>query len=174
MWSPKSVCVANPSFPIPTNLHPPPSSDAGHGFPPPPSSSLPHLSFPKPSLVVHTESNVRKWVRKKPNPPCVVCDGSGKVCCRHCHGKVETVSGQYPKLKQCQFRCKTCGGSGLCYCDRCLGTGEYRDVIGFHFLKQSDSTRDSGHRTIRVQEDEHLGAADFLLSGPINPPDESS
>lgn len=35
----------------------------------------------------------------------------------------------------CFGRCRTCGGSGLGYCNRCLGTGEYRDVMGFHFMK---------------------------------------
>uniref|UniRef100_A0A453CX05 Uncharacterized protein n=1 Tax=Aegilops tauschii subsp. strangulata TaxID=200361 RepID=A0A453CX05_AEGTS len=30
-------------------------------------------------------------------------------------------------------RCQICGGSGLDYCHRCHGTGEYREPMGFHF-----------------------------------------
>lgn len=40
-------------------------------------------------------------------------------------------------------RCRTCGGSGLSYCPRCLGTGEYRYIMGFHFMKMDSAhTRD--------------------------------
>lgn len=35
-------------------------------------------------------------------------------------------------------RCKSCGGSGLSDCSRCLGTGEYRYIMGFRFLNQND------------------------------------
>lgn len=33
------------------------------------------------------QSNVWKDVRKRPQPPCVVCKGSGRVDCHHCQGK---------------------------------------------------------------------------------------
>ena len=35
------------------------------------------------------------------------------------------------------FRCRICGGSGLDYCFRCHGTGEYREPMGFHFTVKS-------------------------------------
>ncbi|XP_060181755.1 uncharacterized protein LOC132611341 isoform X1 [Lycium barbarum] len=97
----------------------------------------PLLSVPKPSWVVRTESNVRKARRRQPDPPCVVCKGSGRVECYHCHGRGRTnfvdlemlPRGEWPKW------CKTCGGSGLGYCSRCLGTGEYRYIMGFSFMR---------------------------------------
>ncbi|KAJ9177514.1 hypothetical protein P3X46_012727 [Hevea brasiliensis] len=103
----------------------------------PKNTSLPRLSLTKPSWVVRTESNVRKEIRKKPDPPCVVCKGTGRVDCHHCSGKGRTncvnlamlPKGEWPKW------CGTCGGSGLGYCSRCLGTGEYRYIMGFHFMK---------------------------------------
>uniref|UniRef100_A0A7N1A7M8 Uncharacterized protein n=1 Tax=Kalanchoe fedtschenkoi TaxID=63787 RepID=A0A7N1A7M8_KALFE len=54
------------------------------------SSSEPapfRLSLSKPSWIVKSESNVRREVRKKPNPPCVVCQGTGHVQCHGCCGK---------------------------------------------------------------------------------------
>ncbi|KAL9434765.1 hypothetical protein AB3S75_021102 [Citrus x aurantiifolia] len=102
------------------------------------------LSFSKPSWVVRTESNVRKLARKKPDPSCVVCHGTGRVDCYNCSGKGRTNKthltmlprGEWPKW------CKICGGGGLIYCSRCLGTGEYRYPMGFHFVKKSDSDSD--------------------------------
>ncbi|KAL9429833.1 hypothetical protein AB3S75_025260 [Citrus x aurantiifolia] len=47
------------------------------------------LSFSKPSWVVRTESNVRKLARKKPDPSCVVCHGTGRVDCYNCSGTEE-------------------------------------------------------------------------------------
>ncbi|KAF2542388.1 hypothetical protein F2Q68_00032421 [Brassica cretica] len=38
--------------------------------------------------------------------------------------------GEWPKW------CRSCGGSGLCECSRCLGTGEYRYIMGFRFLNK--------------------------------------
>lgn len=108
------------------------SSSNGNGSP-----CWSRLSVPKPSLIVRTESNVRREERKKPSPPCAVCKGSGRVDCCYCRGRGRTncvnlamlPKGEWPKW------CRTCGGSGLDYCNRCLGTGEYRDVMGFHFMK---------------------------------------
>ncbi|CAL9081266.1 unnamed protein product [Musa textilis] len=103
------------------------------------------LAVSKPSWIVRTESNVRRQKMKRPDPPCVVCDGSGRIDCHYCRGRGRTncldlimlPKGEWPKW------CKVCGGSGLGHCDRCLGTGEYRDVMGFHFMKNTrDSTYD--------------------------------
>ncbi|XP_030966487.1 uncharacterized protein LOC115987151 [Quercus lobata] len=133
---------------------------------PKPSPHLPYLSFTKPSLVVRTESNVRKEKRKKPDPPCVVCQGSGRVDCHHCCGRGRTnhvrlamlPKGEWPKW------CRTCGGSGLGYCSRCLGTGEYRYIMGFHFMKtDNDDTQDQ--KKCEVQGDQkRRSAADLLLN----------
>ncbi|XP_009626375.1 uncharacterized protein [Nicotiana tomentosiformis] len=98
----------------------------------------PLLSVSKSSWIVRTESNVRKERRKQPDPPCVVCRGNGRVECYDCHGRGRTnfvqlevlPGGEWPKW------CKTCGGSGLGYCSRCLGTGEYRYIMGFHFTRR--------------------------------------
>ncbi|KAK1272472.1 hypothetical protein QJS04_geneDACA012092 [Acorus gramineus] len=103
------------------------------------------LSVSRPSWVVRTESNVWKQEWKKPDPPCVVCKGNGRVHCHYCQGKGRTncahlamlPKGEWPKW------CRTCGGSGLGYCPRCLGTGEYRDIMGFHFMKMNENTRSS-------------------------------
>uniref|UniRef100_A0A803M4H6 Uncharacterized protein n=1 Tax=Chenopodium quinoa TaxID=63459 RepID=A0A803M4H6_CHEQI len=124
------------------------------------------LSIPKPSLIVRTQSNVRIEKKRKPEPACVVCGGSGRVDCNQCHGRGRTnytdlimlPKGEWPNW------CRTCGGSGLGYCSRCLGTGEYRDVMGFHFLK-----RESNHppKPTKHQTDgnaEHLTAADLHFS----------
>ncbi|XP_072955858.1 uncharacterized protein [Typha angustifolia] len=99
------------------------------------------LGLSKPSWIVRGESNVRKEKMKTPDPPCVVCQGSGRIDCHHCRGKGRTncvhlamlPKGEWPKW------CKVCGGSGLGYCNRCLGTGEYRDIMGFHFMKVKSS-----------------------------------
>ncbi|XP_015579251.2 protein SSUH2 homolog isoform X1 [Ricinus communis] len=104
--------------------------------------SSPFLSLSKPSWIVRTESNVRKEIRKKPHPQCVVCHGTGRVDCHLCSGLAGRTNfihlamlpkGEWPKW------CRTCGGSGLNYCSRCLGTGEYRYIMGFHFMEQRDN-----------------------------------
>ncbi|CAL1388882.1 unnamed protein product [Linum trigynum] len=103
-------------------------------------ASFPKLSLSKPSWLVTTESNVRKAARKKADPPCIICKGSGRVDCHDCSGSGRTncvhlvmlPRGEWPRW------CKTCGGSGLGYCSRCLGTGEYRYVMGFHFMNRDD------------------------------------
>ncbi|KGN46279.1 uncharacterized protein LOC101214526 [Cucumis sativus] len=106
---------------------------------------LPRLSISKPSWIVRTESNVRREKIKKPDPPCVICNGSGRVDCHHCCGRGRTnfvdlemlPKGEWPKW------CRTCGGSGLGYCSRCLGTGEYRYIMGFQFMKmENDESKD--------------------------------
>nr|ABK22849.1 unknown [Picea sitchensis] len=56
------------------------------------------------------------------------------------HGRTNLIhlamlpKGEWPKW------CKNCGGSGLIYCSRCLGTGEYREMMGFHFLRTEAGT----------------------------------
>uniref|UniRef100_A0A2P2JMF7 Uncharacterized protein LOC105643279 n=1 Tax=Rhizophora mucronata TaxID=61149 RepID=A0A2P2JMF7_RHIMU len=62
----------------------------GNGIGPTKNSTLPPFSVSKPSWVVKTESNVWKETRKKPDPPCVVCKGSGRVACHHCSGTGRT------------------------------------------------------------------------------------
>ncbi|XVE90825.1 hypothetical protein DITRI_Ditri20bG0107200 [Diplodiscus trichospermus] len=111
-----------------------------------------------------TWSNVRRERMKKPDPPCVVCQGSGRVDCQYCYGRGRTnhvhvemlPKGAWPKW------CRTCGGSGLSYCSRCLGTGEYRYIMGFHFMKRdADQTQDNKRQ---MQGDHSLqSAADRLL-----------
>ncbi|XP_052194737.1 uncharacterized protein LOC127802766 isoform X1 [Diospyros lotus] len=118
------------------------ATGSGNGAPPPPRNpspaATPLLSVSRPSWIVRTESNVRKERKKRPDPPCVVCSGTGRVDCHHCCGRGRTncihlemlPKGEWPKW------CRTCGGSGLSYCSRCLGTGEYRYIMGFHFMKR--------------------------------------
>uniref|UniRef100_A0A803QDE7 Uncharacterized protein n=2 Tax=Cannabis sativa TaxID=3483 RepID=A0A803QDE7_CANSA len=66
------------------------------------------------------------------------CYMTGRTNCTH----VEMLpKGEWPKW------CRTCGGSGLDYCPRCLGTGEYRYVMGFQFMKRDVShTQDRNKR----------------------------
>ncbi|KAJ8756131.1 hypothetical protein K2173_024678 [Erythroxylum novogranatense] len=109
------------------------------------SKTLPVLSLSTPSWVVRTESFVPKEGRRKPDPPCVVCKGTGRVDCYHCSGKGRTnhahltmlPKGEWPKW------CRTCGGSGLSYCSRCLGTGEYRYIMGFRFMNTDTHNHDA-------------------------------
>ncbi|CBI16746.3 unnamed protein product, partial [Vitis vinifera] len=130
------------------------------------SNSLPHLSISKPSWVVRTESNVRKTQRRMPDSPCEVCKGSGRVDCHHCQGRGRTncvqlimlPKGEWPKW------CRTCGGSGLSYCSRCLGTGEYRDIMGFHFMKRgTDQSQDHKNSQVRDNPRPH-STADLLIN----------
>ncbi|KAL7233843.1 hypothetical protein ACSBR1_017451 [Camellia fascicularis] len=145
------------------------ATESRNGAPPPrnPRPPLPLLSVSKPSWIVRTESNVRIEQKKKPDPPCLVCSGSGRVDCHHCRGRGRTNSvhlmmlpkGEWPKW------CKTCGGSGLGYCSRCVGTGEYRYIMGFHFMRR-ESNDTQNHKKYKVCD--YSGpqtAADFLLNG---------
>lgn len=63
-------------------------------------------------------------------------------------------------------RCKTCGGSGLAYCSRCLGTGEYRYLMGFHFMKK-DQAPDQGNYKVRDVLRTRRSAADLFLNDEI-------
>ncbi|XP_008232247.1 PREDICTED: uncharacterized protein LOC103331404 isoform X1 [Prunus mume] len=63
-----------------------PKSNGAPIPPPRHQDPLPRLSVTKPSWVVRTESNVHREVRRKPDPPCEVCTGSGRVNCHDCYG----------------------------------------------------------------------------------------
>ncbi|TYI30284.1 hypothetical protein ES332_A05G375600v1 [Gossypium tomentosum] len=66
--------------------------------------------------------------------------------------------GEWPKW------CRSCGGSGLSYCSRCLGTGEYRYIMGFHFMKKDDDG--TQHNKYQIEGDcDSQSAADRLLRG---------
>ncbi|KAF7835967.1 urease accessory protein F isoform X1 [Senna tora] len=120
-----------------------------NGLPPRRSpNSLHHLSVTKPSWIVRTESNIRKKRRKKADPPCVVCEGSGRVDCHQCHGKGRTNNVDSEMLPKGEWPrwCRNCGGSGLDYCSRCLGTGEYRYIMGFHFMRE-DTNQSQEHKS---------------------------
>uniref|UniRef100_A0A2P2JMG0 Uncharacterized protein LOC105643279 n=1 Tax=Rhizophora mucronata TaxID=61149 RepID=A0A2P2JMG0_RHIMU len=49
--------------------------------------------------------------------------------------KLHTFSYASKREMAKMVRCRTCHGSGLDYCSRCLGTGEYRYIMGFRFMK---------------------------------------
>lgn len=57
-------------------------------------------------------------------------------------------------------RCRTCGGSGLDYCPRCLGTGEYRYIMGFHFMKM-DADNNQDHKNDIQRNQKRCSVADF-------------
>ncbi|KAG6531995.1 uncharacterized protein LOC122055648 isoform X2 [Zingiber officinale] len=101
------------------------------------------LAVSKPSWVVRTASNVRREKMKKPDPPCVVCAGSGRIDCHNCQGRGRTNCLELAMLPKGEWPrwCKVCSGSGLDYCNRCLGTGEYRDIMGFHLRKTKPPQR---------------------------------
>ncbi|KNA06250.1 hypothetical protein SOVF_182850 [Spinacia oleracea] len=131
------------------------------------SNSHHHLSISKPSFLVRTQSNVRIQRRRRPEPSCVVCNGSGRVDCNHCHGRGRTNNTDLIMLPKGEWPnwCKTCGGSGLGFCSRCLGTGEYRDIMGFHFMKRESNHPLKHTKQHQVEGNtEHLTAADLLLS----------
>ncbi|XP_059651714.1 uncharacterized protein LOC132299233 [Cornus florida] len=131
-----------------------------------PDTPVPRLSVSKPSWIVRTESNVRIERRKKPDPPCVICRGSGRVECHDCCGKGRTNYLNLPMLPKGEWPkwCRSCGGSGLGYCSRCLGTGEYRYIMGFHFMKMdADSTQGRKKRLVSDIPGSQ-SAADLLLN----------
>ncbi|KMS99855.1 hypothetical protein BVRB_1g017080 isoform A [Beta vulgaris subsp. vulgaris] len=67
--------------------------------------------------------------------------------------------GEWPKW------CKICGGSGLGDCTRCLGTGEYRDIMGFHFMKRESNHPLQDKRQVEGNV-EHLTSVDLLSQTP--------
>ncbi|NP_001143602.1 uncharacterized protein LOC100276310 isoform 1 [Zea mays] len=96
------------------------------------------LGASKPSWIVRTESNVRRERAKRPDPPCTICKGTGRIDCRNCFGRGRTNHADVAMLPNGEWPqwCRICGGSGLDYCLRCHGTGEYREPMGFHFTVQ--------------------------------------
>ncbi|PSS24571.1 Chaperone protein like [Actinidia chinensis var. chinensis] len=133
------------------------ATGSSNGAPPPrnPRPFNPFFYVPKPSWIVRTESNVRIEQKKKPEPPCVECSGMGRVDCRYCCGRGRTnhvneemlPKGEWPKW------CMACRGSGLNYCSRCLGTGEYKQFRGFRLHNRGPNSPRSP------------SAADLLLNG---------
>ncbi|KAL0284101.1 UNVERIFIED_CONTAM: hypothetical protein Sangu_2845000 [Sesamum angustifolium] len=102
----------------------------------------------------NSKSNVRKQRVTKPDPPCVVCRGSGRVDCHSCNGSGRTNHTQLAILPKGEWPkwCRSCGGSGLGYCNRCLGTGEYRYIMGFKFMnKESDQLQHNQIYQVRRQ-----------------------
>ncbi|KAF4391008.1 hypothetical protein F8388_024840, partial [Cannabis sativa] len=126
----------------------------------------PRLSFAKPSWVVRTEASdplhVQMFIEKKRKRQIHLVWSAWGV-----EGLVATLAreegGRTVHTLKCSRRgsgqngealnsletvlCRTCGGSGLDYCPRCLGTGEYRYVMGFQFMKRDVShTQDRNER----------------------------
>jgi hypothetical protein len=93
--------------------------------------------------IVKTESNVKREKKKLPDPPCVTCEGTGKVKCKRCCGRGRTnftelvmlPKGEWPKW------CWDCSGCGNSFCTRCFGTGEKRGTIGFHLPDEIDGSQ---------------------------------
>ncbi|BAS90728.1 Os04g0589200 [Oryza sativa Japonica Group] len=81
------------------------------------------------------QSNIRRERPKRPDPPCTICRGTGKIDCRNCFGRGRTNHADLVMLPKGEWPqwCRICGGSGLDYCHRCHGTGEFREPMGFHF-----------------------------------------
>ncbi|XP_057800274.1 uncharacterized protein LOC131015848 isoform X2 [Salvia miltiorrhiza] len=119
--------TAGNGAPAPENQKPPP---------PRPRLARPFLSVSKPTWIVRTESNVRKERIAAPVPACVVCRGSGRVDCYNCNGRGRTNEMEMTMLPKGEWPKWSCGGSGLAYCARCVGTGEYRYIMGFHFMNK--------------------------------------
>ncbi|KAL0022077.1 hypothetical protein WJX79_003385 [Trebouxia sp. C0005] len=102
-------------------------------------------SKPPEPVWVETHRGVPNVAVVKPENPCKVCLGKGKVTCGTCEGKGRTNGLQYRMLPSGMWPtwCKSCRGSGLWYCQRCMGTGVKRDPIGFRLPHEaSDSDED--------------------------------
>ncbi|KAA8520382.1 hypothetical protein F0562_014638 [Nyssa sinensis] len=130
------------------------TSNSSNGVPAPrnPDQPLPRLSVSKPSWVIRTESNVQKEQRK---------EARSTLC-----GRTNCVNlAMLPKRGMAKMvRCRTCGRSGLGYCSRCLGTGEYRYIMGFHFMKKdTDHVQDGKKYQVRDNPG-FQSAADLLLN----------
>ncbi|XP_039141856.1 uncharacterized protein LOC120279069 [Dioscorea cayenensis subsp. rotundata] len=62
------------------------------------NASSSRLKASRASWIVRTESNVRKEKLKIPDPPCVVCNGSGRINCHYCYGRGRTNCVHLPML----------------------------------------------------------------------------
>ncbi|XP_024401559.1 uncharacterized protein [Physcomitrium patens] len=98
---------------------------------------------PSRTMKVKSEENVRLEPRVIPDPPCIVCKGSGKVKCNRCTGRGRLNFQKLAMLPKGEWPqwCWDCRGCGMSYCRRCLGTGEKRGVIGFHFPDDDESSK---------------------------------
>ncbi|XP_057817591.1 uncharacterized protein LOC131030712 [Cryptomeria japonica] len=113
------------------------------------------LTVPKRSWIVKTESNVRNEKRRRPDPPCIICEGAGKINCSRCRGRgrinlihlAMLPKGEWPKW------CDNCGGSGLIYCSRCRGTGKYRaGLFEFPMTDAGTSNKEAVEKQLDIQE----------------------
>ncbi|KAL0027584.1 hypothetical protein WJX77_012507 [Trebouxia sp. C0004] len=70
---------------------------------------------------VGTHKGVPNVAVVKPDNPCKICLGKGKVTCGTCEGKGRTNGLQYRMLPSGMWPiwCKSCRGSGLWYCQSC-------------------------------------------------------
>nr|GMD45493.1 protein EMBRYO SAC DEVELOPMENT ARREST 3, chloroplastic [Ipomoea batatas] len=111
------------------------------------------------------QSNIRRERRQKPDPPCVVCRGNGRVECYDCNGRGRTnyvdlemlPKGKWPKW------CRNCGGSGMNHCSRCLGTGEYRYIMGFGLMHRQSGDNEHGRIGGGADRRRRIRSADDLL-----------
>lgn len=99
------------------------------------------------SLKVKTEENVKLEPRVLPDPPCVVCKGHGRVKCHRCAGRGRLNFQEQAMLPKGEWPhwCWDCRGCGMSFCALCLGTGEKRGVIGFHFPDVNAAANDDDH-----------------------------
>lgn len=47
-------------------------------------------------------------------------------------------------------RCRSCGGNGLGHCPRCIGTGEYRYIMGFHFMNTKNGASQNSENKVEA------------------------
>ncbi|KAG8363122.1 hypothetical protein BUALT_BualtUnG0002500 [Buddleja alternifolia] len=99
----------------------------------------------------YEESNVRKENIRKADPPCVSVEEAVELIATLQWKRIFSDSGRtnlieltmLPKGEWPKW-CRSCGGSGLGYCSRCLGTGEYRYIMGFQFMhKDTEQLQDN-------------------------------
>lgn len=68
--------------------------------------------------------------------------------------------GKWPKW------CRNCGGSGLNHCSRCLGTGEYRYIMGFGLMhrRQAGDNEHGGNSRVADTRRRIRSADDLLVN----------
>uniref|UniRef100_A0A0D9W8R9 Uncharacterized protein n=1 Tax=Leersia perrieri TaxID=77586 RepID=A0A0D9W8R9_9ORYZ len=95
-----------------------------------------------------TQSNIRRERPKRPDPPCTICKGTGKINCRNCFGRGRTNHANLVMLPKGEWPqwCRICGGSGLDYCHRCHGTACRKKILqdlGLLLIGKTSLPRDS-------------------------------
>lgn len=65
--------------------------------------------------------------------------------------------GKWPKW------CRACGGSGMNHCSRCLGTGEYRYIMGFGLMHRQSGDNEHGRIGGVADRRRRIRSADDLL-----------